>query len=391
MQRHPLYDQLYVLRTFLCASLLLALVFAACGLSSRTPTPTPGPNSAPPPPSGRPFPAPITTGTYNVPASIDATGSTDASAALNAWTETVPDGSTISFPAGGTFRLDQGLLLAGRNNIVLVGNGAELRIEGAGDDEAATAFLLRGSNHVAISDFAVVGNNPNTTTMFAGGGLENQHVLGLSGWYGGAASSHVEISEVTARHVYGDGAYLEGRNVDPGDPSRHVWIHHNDWSYIGRNAISSINVTDLLVEHNEFDKIGGAAWDIEPNFAWEQVRNNTFRRNTVGSFGHLTQFAASFVVSYNEETSTVDGLTVSENVVAGNPESGYDGNPRGLNSKFISPATTIVWTNNTPTQPARGPGLEFADIAGVTVSGNVQQLISGQLARFSNCAAVIYS
>jgi hypothetical protein len=391
MQWHPLYDQMYVLRTHLCAALLLASVFAACGSSGRTPARTPALDPAPLPPSGRPFPAPVTTGTYNVPSSIDATGATDASTALNAWTETVPDGSTLSFPAGATFRLDQGLLLAGRSNIVLVGNGAELRLQGAGDDEAATAFLLRGSDHVAIRDFVVVGNNPNTTTLFAEGGLENQHVVGLSGWYGGAASSHVEISEVTASHVYGDGAYLEGRNVDPGDPSRHVWIHHNDWSYIGRNAISSINVTDLLVEDNEFDKIGGAAWDIEPNFAREQVRNNVFRRNTVGSFGHLTQFAASFVVSYNEESSTVDGLTVSENVVAGNPESGYDGTPRGLNSKFISPATNIVFTNNTTTQRARGPVLEFADIAGVTVSGNVQPLISGQFARFSNCAAVSYS
>ena len=208
----------------------------------------------------------------------------------------------ISFPAGGTYRLDKGLLLAGRNNLVLDGNGAKLLLRGSGNDEAASAFLLRGSNHVAISDFIVVGNNPNTTTIF-NGGTELQHVLSLSGWYGGQPSTYVEISSVTASHLYADGAYLEGQNVAPYAPSHHVWIHNNDWSYIGRNAVSSINVNDVLVEDNRFDKIAMDAWDLEPNLAVEQVRRNTFRRNTVGSYGHMTQFLGWFVGAGTPPTS----------------------------------------------------------------------------------------
>lgn len=45
-----------------------------------------------------PTPAPAR---LSVPASIDATGASDASAALNAWIATVPDGSTIVFKASG--------------------------------------------------------------------------------------------------------------------------------------------------------------------------------------------------------------------------------------------------------------------------------------------------
>jgi hypothetical protein len=341
-------------------------------------------------PLARPFAAPVTTGTYDVPASIDATGATDASEALNAWTSTLPDGSVISFDEGATYRLDVGLLLEGRTNIVLEGNGATLRLAGGGNDEAASAFLLRGSNHVAIHDFTVVGNNPNTTTIYEGD--ETAHVLSLSGWYGGPPSSFVEISDVTASHIYGDGAYLEGRNVAPHEPSHDVWIHDNDWSYIGRNAISSINVTDLLVEDNHFDRIGGAAWDIEPNFAEQVVLRNTFRNNRVGSYSHMIPFVGWFVSSFNVTgQSTIDRITVSGNIVAGNPAAGNDGTPRGLNSKFEVPNTSnVVFENNTTTQAAEGPVLYFVGVENVTVTGNRQAVISGALAGFVNCSGVVY-
>ena len=353
---------------------------------TASPAPTPAPTSAP---SGaRPFAAPTTSGTRTVPATIDATGSSDASTALNTFIRNSPDGSLISFPAGGTYRLDKGLLLAGRNNLVLDGNGATLLLRGSGNDEAASAFLLRGSNHVAISDFTVVGNNPNTTTIF-NGGTELQHVLSLSGWYGGQPSTYVEISNVTASHLYADGAYLEGQNVAPYAPSHHVWIHNNDWSYIGRNAVSSINVNDVLVEDNRFDKIAMDAWDLEPNLAVEQVRRNTFRRNTVGSYGHMTQFLGWFVGSWNPTNqSPISDIVVTDNTVAGLAVSGYDGSPRGLTSRFTSPGSRITFTNNTSSRAVRGPAITFANIAGVTVGNNQQTLLSGSLTSFTNCTGI---
>ena len=363
-----------------------------------TPTPEPDPTSPPPPPTpdpSRPFAAPDTTATYNVPGSIDATGSTDASGKLNAFIAGLPNHSVVRFDGGATYRLDKGLLLSGRNHIVLDGNGARLKLKGAGNDEAAAAFVLRGSDHIWIRGFNVLGNNPNTTTIYtpAGqGGGENQHVLSLSGWYGGPPSSFVEINNVTASHVYGDGAYLEGRNIKGArEPSHDVWIHNNDWSYIGRNAISSININDLLVEDNHFDKIGGAAWDIEPNFVYEQVRRNTFRNNRVGSFGHMPQFPGWFIVSYNVENSPLDRLVVTGNVVSGVASSGFDGSPRALHAKFVSPATNVVFKNNTTNRAVAGPGvLFFKYIDGVTVTGNEQPLLSSTLAAFVNCTGVVY-
>ena len=366
-----------------------------------TPAPTPDPapvvtppppNPTPPPPtSTRPFPAPVTDTTYKVPASIDASGSSDASGDLTAFIKSLPNGSVVSFAGTGVYRLDKGLLLAGRKNLVLDGNGAILKMKGAGNDEAASAFLLRGSSHIAIRDFTVVGNNPNTTTLFVPGN-ENAHVLSLSGWYGGGPSSYVEISHVTASHLYGDGAYLEGRNVAPYEPSHDVWIHDNEWSYIGRNAVSSIDVTDVLVEDNTFARIGMDAWDLEPNFAAQQVRSNTFRRNTIGSYSLMTQQPGYFVSSWNPTgQSPISDILVAGNVVAGIASSNFDGAPRGLTSKFIVPNTSnIVFRNNTTSRAAIGPVLYFNHVNGVTVTGNTQPVISGAVAGFSNCTDVVH-
>jgi len=363
---------------------------------TTAPAPTPAPTAtpdptAPPPTSTRPFPAPVTSATYKVPAAIDASGSSDASADLIAFIKGVPNGSVISFPGSGVYRIDKGLLLAGRKNLVLDGNGATLRMRGAGSDEAASAFLLRGSSHIAIRQFTVIGNNPNTSTLFVPGN-ENAHVLSLSGWYGGGPSSYVEISNVSASHLYGDGAYLEGRNVAPYDPSHDVWIHDNDWSYIGRNAVSSIDVTDVLVEDNSFTKIGMDAWDLEPNFAAQVVRRNTFRHNSIGSYSHMTQQPGYFVSSWNPTgLSPISDILVAGNVVGGIASSNFDGNPRGLTSKFIVPNTSnVVFKNNSTTRAAIGPVIYFNHVDGVTVTGNDQPLVSGAEFGFSNCTNVTH-
>ncbi len=76
-----------------------------------------------------------------VPATIDATGSSDASSALIAFVNTVPDGSTIVFKAGGVYRMDAALKFAHRHNLTFEGNGATLRANG-GLTEASSLFWL---------------------------------------------------------------------------------------------------------------------------------------------------------------------------------------------------------------------------------------------------------
>ena len=127
----------------------------------------------PAPATTRPFAGPVTTRTVDVPPTIDATGASDVSAALNAFVASVPDGSTIVFPEGASYRLDPGgLVLYDRHNLVLDGNGATLRVTNPGDTWLGGPINLNSqrisfgqNSHIAIRDFNLVGSNANTTTV----------------------------------------------------------------------------------------------------------------------------------------------------------------------------------------------------------------------------------
>lgn len=60
---------------------------------------------------------------HQAPMSIDRTGTTDVTAALNAFIQSFPNGSTITFPAGSRYRVE---------HIVIIGNHSNLVIDGAG-------------------------------------------------------------------------------------------------------------------------------------------------------------------------------------------------------------------------------------------------------------------
>jgi hypothetical protein len=322
-----------------------------------------------------PFPAPITSRTAIVPAAVT------SGSAFNQWLSDVPDGSIVEFPSNASIDLDTGFGIAGRNNLVLHLNGATLRVQGPGSVPDSSPFFVRESNHIEIDGPAtVIGNNPNTTTLFTSGN-ENSHILALSGWGGQGPSSYIEIRGIDARNIYGDFAYLEGRNVAPYDPSSFVWIHDNTGTALGRNAVSSIDVTDLLVEHNSFDRIGLDAWDIEPNFDGQQVRRNVFRSNHIGAYSLMTQLDGWLLSTSNKTNAVIEDITLTDNDVVGVSASGHSGIPRGLQVQIDHSGRPrqITVTNNRTAQAAPGPVMRFIDVDGLTVDGNVQPLTSGEL------------
>ena len=338
--------------------------------------------SAAPTPAPTPTPAPANTVT--VPASIDATGASDVSAALNSFIKSTPDGSTIVFKAGGTYRLDQGLVLANRHNLAFEGNGATLRATSTGTASLGSPFRLNpGNSYITIRNFTLVGSNPNTTTVYNPGQEDQMGVL----IYGG---TNIEIAHNTISHTWGDGVYI-GPNISTQASSNSVWVHDNTFSYVGRSGIALTAASNVTVERNSFDKVGLHVFDIEPDYAWEVNTFDTFRNNTVGSYGLSTAYVGFLFASNGAAGSTVHDVTVTGNTVTGNPHQGYDGSPRGLNT-YVTAARqqNIVFTTNTTTMAAAGPVLYFANVDGVTVTGNRQPLLSGSQAQFSNCTGVVY-
>jgi hypothetical protein len=326
---------------------------------------------------------PALAGTANVPSSIDATGSSDASAALNAFIKATPDGSTIVFPAGGTYRLNQGLVLTNRHNLVFEGNGATLRANNAGSTWLGGPFNInQGNSYITIRNFTLVGSNSNTTTVY-NPGQENQHGVGIWG------STNIEVAHNTISHTFGDGVYVSG-NDSTHVSSDSVWIHDNTFTYAGRSGIALTAASHVTVERNSFDKVGLHVFDIEPDYAYQVDTFVTFRNNTVGSYSLSGSYLGFFFNIVSLAAATVHDVTVTGNTVTGNPHAGYDGTARALNTKVnLSRSARIVFTSNTSPTAAGGPVLYFAYVDGVTVTGNTQPLLSGSLAGFTSCTSVV--
>ncbi|MGO9208258.1 MAG: right-handed parallel beta-helix repeat-containing protein [Candidatus Limnocylindrales bacterium] len=345
-------------------SLMIVLFGVASAIAVSACTPTPDPITtrtsvlvSPHMPTPTPTPTSIL-----VPTSIDATGASDASAALQSWLGSVPDGSTIIFRAGGTYRMDKGLqIFPGRQNLTLDGNGATLRSNG--DATSASSLFIVSGTDITIRDFDLVGNSPTPGTYLSGHESANGVLT-----YG---ATNVEIANVTISGVYGDGLMVDGW-------SDNVRFHDSHVVSAGRNGVSILAGKNVTVERVVFDESGWATFDIEPSEASGGASNVQFLANTVGTWNGRWGF---FFGADGAAGSVISGVTVSGNTITGSPLTTYVDLARRQN---------VVFTNNTSSVVAPGPVLNFAHVDGLTVTGNFQPLSSGVLATITDSTGVTY-
>jgi len=351
--------------TLLCLMLCLAgtslhaTAFAAEQTSVSAPTPAP---------ATRPFPAPVTTRTVTVPASIDATGSSDVTAALNAFLATVPDGSIISFPTGAIYLLDTqyaSFHISNRHNLVFEGNGATLK---AGPNASMTSayasqFMIGDDSDypntdIVVHAFILIGNSPTPGVFIPG--LEQQKNLHV------AYTTRVEIYNITGSAAPADFLMCYGSNE--------VWVHDCHALTVGRNGITVISGSNILVEYNAFDVSGYCTFDIEPDFVTQPCSDVTIRNNTAGTFGLLF-----FAVEGSHTGAMIDGIVVDGNTATG-------GSLKMLvDNGGTARMTRIAFTDNKGEVAATGPVLQFMHVDGLTVTGNIQPLSSGALTSIADC------
>jgi hypothetical protein len=358
--------------------------------ATPAPTATPGPTATPAPtgtPVPTPTPAPTPTpkpvaGTV-IPNSIDATGATDASAKLLAFIASVPDGSTIVFSAGGTYRLNHGLVLTNRRNLVFEGNGATLKAMGSGSVVTDSPFALDdGDNGITIRDFNLVGDNPDSGSAIYHSGAENQMGIALYG------AKNVEIDNVTISHTWGDCLYVAATGAG-NIWSDTVWFHDSSCSQAGRDGVAIVSGSHVTIQNNHFDTLGMHVLDIEPDTSIGGGTFVNFSTNVVGIYGLGSVYTGYFFAADGAAGSTVHDVTVSGNTVAGNPHDGYDGSVRGLSTTVeVSRRGNIIFTNNSSSQAIGGPVLVFAHVDGLTISGNSEPLSRGSLTSISDSTSV---
>ena len=298
---------------------------------------------------------------------------------MQAFVNSVPDGSTISFPAGARYLLGgNGLILDGRNNLLFDGNGATLKSTGcAVSDSTFVIGQSRPSSGITIRNLDLIGDNNRA-------GTSSSYQVGCEYQMGVAVyqSRDIDISNVSMSLMNGDCVYIAERTSGGGTVwSDGITFHDSVCQGIGRMGVAVVGGKNVTVERVAFDRIAIHVFDIEPNVASGGARTLRFRDNSVGSFGHSSIYTGYFFAANGNGDAMVEDVVVSGNTV----------NNGTLKTLLEKPnRRSIVVRDNTSKVATRGPVMFFTGVSGVTVTGNRQPLSSGGLAKFTSCTNVTY-
>ena len=299
----------------------------------------------------------------------------------------MPNGSTIVFKAGGTYRVSQGLRLANRHDLVFEGNGATIRTTGAGDSLRASPFLIDGgSSRITMRDLTLVGNNPDAGTANAyHPSAENQMGIAIYG------AQDIDIHDVTIRGFYSDCVYI-------GSTGNSTWadtVHFHDSTcrLSGRNGVTLIAGRDITIERVSFDQIGASILDIEPDSSTEGAADVMVRDNTIGAYGLNDLYTSWLLAAEGATGSDIRRVSIIGNTISGTARSGYEGKALGLHVSVRNrgPRVDFVVRDNTSTRTVAGPSMQFIGVDGVTVTGNTQPLSSGSLATYPSSTNVTHA
>lgn len=326
------------------------------------------------------FAPPTTSRTVTVPAGIDATGGTDASAALAAFLGNVPDGSVISFPANATYKLGTVLRAWNRRTLVLEGNGSTL-VAGPGTDYANGLLSLYNSADIAIRGLSFVGGNPNPGRLVFGS-EDKAHAISIHADDG--QPSRIEIAGCTSTRTWGDFVQIGGETWPDG-----VWLHDCDIRDAGRSAWSVLAVRNLWVERNRIGNCGLQHHNIEPWQAAGGAQNVHVLDNTsYGKYGFEVtgtgNFAQWLAMNGTPEASISDVVVARNRVEAQVMAVAVTVGRR----KRLTFEDNVSLASGTPLYGASAV-IDLRHVDGVTVRRNTQPLASGAVVGLVDCTGVV--
>ena len=300
---------------------------------------------------------------------------------MQSFVKSVPNGSTIVFPAGSRYLLGgDGIRLDARRDLVFEGNGATLLGTGCTQQDSIFAIGLGGpSSNITIRDFSFIGDNAGGGTVNSWSSCEHMHGVAI------VRSTGVEIDNVDIRRTRGDCVYIGDSST--GNWADDVWYHDSTCRDNGRMGVAIVAGSNVLVERVSFDGIAIHAFDIEPNNALGGATNITFRNNTVGTYYTCQCFGGAFFAANGDLDAPVRNVVVSDNVVTGGSLRTIVGtSPKVYNGGH--PYRDIKFLRNRSTVTSKGPVLKFRHVDGLTITGNGQPLSSGSLIELQDCVNV---
>jgi hypothetical protein len=332
---------------------------------TKTPPPQPSPTPPPPPPpSPTPPPGPACTA---VPSSIASDGSRDVTSELQAFIDSVPDGSCIRFPSGARYRADDTIWFRSRQDLTVLATGATIFTDtldpiltsgkGAGGSDRRQVVIEGGSN-ITIDGLTIDG--PNTTPAYVQE-RESEAGLAVRGVQGAT------LSNLTIHEVYGDFLTITDYSPVAGSgtntPSRNVVVTGGHFDVAGRQGVAmSGNSENTTIDGNTFSRIARSGVDIEliPGrlVTDARVTNNVFQ-----------DFGLNWVAMGGR--SSVSGAYFGYNRIVGETMRLKIGPPAGV---ITVTHQYLTFEGNTSDVMAEGDAalFSFRYVSHVVIVGNVQ-------------------
>jgi hypothetical protein len=291
----------------IASSVTASLRSSSAGSGSTAPRPGGAPVAAaggsggiksPPPTVKTTTPSAPTGAVKAVPASIARDCSVDVAAALGSWIASVPDNSTLSFPAKACYRIDETVVVEGRNRLLLDGNGATLKAVTTGDRNRAQ-LQLRGGTDLTVRNLIVRGANPHAGATAAAykPELEAQHAFQVNG------ATNVLLDHVQAYDTYGDFVYIGPGNHEP---SRNVTVANSTFDRSGRQGISITWAVGVTIQANTIADVARSMFDLEANTRKAEVRD-------IHIVGNVTGAAVNFWFANKGFAATIGSVSIVGN------------------------------------------------------------------------------
>jgi hypothetical protein len=233
----------------------------------------------------------VTFGTkdYIVPSTIADNCSTDVSGALNAWIASVPNNSTIEFPANACYGITSSLVINNRSNVTLDGNNGQVKLLTTTANSAynLSVWKVAGGSNITFTNMNLYGDNPDTggdasnASCNPDGPLEYQYGIDFQGTHTGG------LYAVNINNVCGDFVEVESQDDSAGDDifadySSNITIYGGTFNVAGRQGIAITNGDTVNIGGATIEDVAQDAIDVETDVAQEyatniDIANNNFK------------------------------------------------------------------------------------------------------------------
>lgn len=343
------------------------------GVSPPPPVPPPPPPDTtyvPPPPSSgtRRFALPTVTATFSPGGGVASDGVTDCTSAMQSFVNSVPDGSTIYFPAGARYRMaGAGIQLSNRNNLIFTT-----------DPSNPATILTENGNHIIYSQFTLDTNNHHISIQYIIGRGNNPDVRTFNQFHSGNESaeylavygdnSYIELDSVKAYDEWGHFVYIS--QTPYGTAPSNVWIHNSTAIGMGVMGIAIASVVNMWVEDNSIVDTAIYPIDFEDGQANQPMHNVTIARNILDRWGWNSYYTGHCMDAGGSTGMSWNTIVIDSNTIMGGFQSSPQ-NGQGAQISFGGNDTKygLVITNNHGITGA-GPIVSVNNAPNAIISGN---------------------